>query len=78
MLREKEDMKLKYYKEDDMLVITFSEKPVDDSFEVENAILEVNKDNEPVSLEILHASRFFDAQSKALPKEVKEEFFTPA
>jgi len=60
------------------LVITFSKKPVDDSIEVDNAILEVSKDNEPVSLEILHTSKFFDAQSKAIPKEIKEEFFTPA
>lgn len=70
-------MELKYYKEDDLLVITFSTKPVDDSVEVDNAILEISKDNEPVSLEILHASKFFDAQSKAIPNEVKEEFFTP-
>jgi len=71
-------MKLKYYKEDDLLVIKFSSKPVDDSFMVENTILEVSKDNEPVTLEILHASKFFDKESKALPKEVKEEFFAPA
>ena len=70
-------MELKYYKEDDLLIIKFSYKDVDDSFEVENAVLEVSKDSEPVSLEILHASKFFDKESKALPKEVKEEFFTP-
>ena len=70
-------MKLKYYKEDDLLVINFSDKPVDDSFMIENSILEVSKDKEPVNLEILHASKFFDAESKAIPKEVKEEFFAP-
>lgn len=70
-------MELKYYQEDDLLVIKFSDKPVDDSVEVENAVLEISKDKEPVSLEILHASKFFDSQSKVLPKEVKEEFFVP-
>lgn len=70
-------MELKYYKEDDFLVIKFSDKSADDSFMAENAILEVSKDNEPVSLEILHASKFFDAESKVIPKEVKEEFFAP-
>lgn len=71
-------MELKYYKEDDILVMKFSDKPIDDSFEVDdNAILEVSKDNEPISLEILHAAKFFDSFRKALPKEVKEEFFTP-
>ena len=71
-------MKLKYYKEDDLLIINFSDKPVDDSFMMENSILEVSKDKEPVNLEILHASKFFDAESKAIPKEIKEEFFAPA
>ena len=72
-------MELKYYKEDDILVMRFSNKPIDDSFEVDDsAVLEVSKNNEPVSLEILHASKFFDSFKKALPKKVKEEFFTPA
>lgn len=68
-------MRLKYYKEDDILVMKFSNKPVDDSFEVENAILEVDKNNAPVALEILHASQFFNIASKELPKEVKQKFF---
>lgn len=68
-------MKLKYYKTDDILVMKFSDKPVDDSFEVENAILEVDKNNLPVSLEILHASQFFHIAAKELPKEVKQKFF---
>ncbi len=69
-------MKIKYFKEDDILVMRFSEKPVDDSFEVDNAILEVDKNNEPVALEILHASKFLDITSKQLPKEIKQKFFS--
>ena len=69
-------MKVKYFKEDDILVMRFSEKPVDDSFDVDNAILEVDKDNEPVALEILHASQFLDITSKQLPKELKQKFFS--
>lgn len=68
-------MKLKYYKDDDILVMSFSSKAVDDSYEVDNAILEVDKDNSPVSLEILHASNFFNLASKELPREVKQKFF---
>ena len=71
-------MKLKYYKDDDILVLKFSNKPVDDSYEAENAILEVDKDNAPVSLEILHASSFFDTASRELPDEVKQKFFATA
>jgi uncharacterized protein YuzE len=69
-------MKVKYYKEDDILVVSFSKKKVDDSFEVDHAILEVDKNSDPVSLEILDASKFLDMTSKNLPKEVKQKFFS--
>jgi uncharacterized protein YuzE len=68
-------MKLKYFKKDDILVLNFSQKAVEDSYDVDNAILEVDKDNNPVALEILHASNFFNVASKELPKEVKQRFF---
>ena len=69
-------MKIKYYKKDDILVMNFYTKNVEDSFEVENAILEVDKNNHPVSLEILHASKFFNLTAKELPDEVKQRFFS--
>ena len=69
-------MKIKYFKDDDILVVRFSEKPVDDSFDVDNAILEVDKNKKPVALEILHASDFLDITSKQLPKEIKEKLFS--
>ena len=71
-------MKLKYYKEDDILVFRFSDKMIDDSYETEAGIVEVDKDNELVSLEILHASEFFNLASKVLPKEIKQKFFQNA
>jgi uncharacterized protein YuzE len=70
-------MNLKYFKKDDILVMSFSKSPVEDSFEVDNAILEVDKDNNPVSLEILHASKFFNIASKELPADIKQKFFSP-
>jgi uncharacterized protein YuzE len=69
-------MRIKYFKEDDILVLRFSNKNVDDSYEAENAILEVDKNNAPVSLEILHASQFFNRAAKELPKEVKTKYFS--
>ena len=68
-------MKLIYHKKDDILVVKFTNKPVDDSFEVENTILEVDKNNAPVSLEILQASRFFHQASRELPREIKQKYF---
>lgn len=69
-------MKLKYYKKDDILVMQFSKKTVDDSFEVDSAILEVDKDKSPVSLEILHASNFFNIASKESPNDIKQKYFS--
>jgi len=71
-------MKIKYYKEDDILVMKFSNKPVDDSYEIAKAILEVDRNNSPVSLEILKASEFFHIASKELPNDVKVKFFATA
>lgn len=71
-------MKIKFYKEDDILVLNFSDKAVENSYEAENAILEVDKNNIPVSLEILHASQFFTNTSKELPQEIKTKYFTSA
>jgi uncharacterized protein YuzE len=68
-------MKVKYYKEDDILVIRFSDKSVDDSFEVDNAVLEIDENHAPVSLEILHASSFLNSTSKQLPKDIKAKYF---
>jgi len=65
----------KYYREDDILVVEFSKKPVDDSYEADNTILEVDKKNKPVSLEILHASKFLNLATKNLSKDGKEKFF---
>ena len=68
-------MKIKYYQKDDIFVMQFSRKKVDDSYEADNAILEVDKNNKPVTLEILHASDFLNLTSKELPEEVKQKFF---
>ncbi len=71
-------MKLKYYKEDDILVIKTSTEPFDYAEMANNIVVHYTKTGKPVRIEILEASKFFDKESKALPKEVKEEFFTPA
>lgn len=42
-------MKIKYYKKDNILVLKFSDNAVDDTFEVDSAVLEVDKDKNPVS-----------------------------
>lgn len=71
-------MNLKYYEDDDILVIKTSTEPYDYAEMAENIVVHYTKSGKPVRIEILEASKFFDAERKVLPKEVKEEFFTPA
>lgn len=68
-------MKIKYYKEDDILVIKFSDKPYDYAEMENDFVVHFSKDRKPVRLETLNASRFLKEQSKALPKEIKKTVF---
>ncbi|MBI4059193.1 DUF2283 domain-containing protein [Candidatus Microgenomates bacterium] len=59
-------MKVKYYKKDDLLVIELSRKPFDDAEMEGDFIVHYSKDKEPVSIEVLNASKFLKATSKAV------------
>ncbi len=48
------------------------------TWETESGLVSVTEKGEPVLLEIFNASKFFAAESKVLPKEIKEKFFVPA
>lgn len=71
-------MKLTYNKEDDILVIQLASKKIDDTYEANNMLVHVSRDKEPVLIEIIKASQFFSQESRALPREVKREFFVTA
>jgi len=59
-------MKLKYNKEDDVLVVEFSKAKIDDAFEANNMLVHVDKQKEPVLVEIFKASDFLSRATKAL------------
>jgi len=69
-------MKVHYDKDEDILMLVLSDKKIDDGIETEHSIVEVSKDGEPVIVTILEASRFFKEESKALPREIKQKFFS--
>lgn len=68
-------MKIEYYDEDDILVVKLSNKPYDYAEMEENFIVHFTKDDKPVRIEILDASKFLKEQSKALPQAIKRKFF---
>lgn len=74
-----EVLEIKYEPEDDVLNVFFSKEKIDDSFEVEpHAIMHVDRNENPVYLEVFEASKNFNVALKNLPQRIKEEFFTSA
>ncbi len=71
-------MKIKYYKKDDILVLQLSKIPYDHAEMEGNFIVHFSKQKKPVRIEVLHASRFLQEESRALPSDIKEKYFTSA
>ena len=69
-------MKVHYDEEEDILMIQLARKKIDDSYETESSIVSVTEEGEPVLVEIFEASKFFKEESKALPEEIKQKFFS--
>jgi len=68
--------KFVYEKEDDVLNIWLSQKKIDYAEQAGDVIVHFTKNNDPVYIEILDASKFLQEQSKALPRELKQSMFT--
>lgn len=68
-------MKLKYNKEDDVLIIELNKKPIDYAEQSDDLIVHFSSKKEAVLLEILDASRFFKKAAKTLPAKLKKDIF---
>ncbi len=51
-------MRIKYNREDDVLIIEISDEKIDYAEEVDNMIIHFSKEGKPVLIEILDASEF--------------------
>ncbi len=69
-------MNLKYYPEDDILVIKTASEPYDHAEMVDNVVVHFTKNERPARIEILNASRFFSQQGEILPAAVKARYFS--
>lgn len=63
-------MKLKYNKEDDVLVVELNKKPIDYAEQSGDLIVHFSPKREAVLLEILDASQFLKKATKSLPAKV--------
>lgn len=70
-------MKIKYFDKDDILVLNLSNKPVDYAEESNWVVVNFDSQRQPVSIEILDASRFLAEQGRVLPDNIKQKYFLP-
>lgn len=69
-------MKVKYHKDDDLLVIELSRKAFVDAEREGDFIVHFSKEKHPVLIEVLNASRFLKQTGKAVPKRNRHQFFS--
>ena len=70
-------MSAKYYQDDDLLVIKITNKPFMAAEKIGSFIVHYDENRQPVSVEILNASKLLRETSKALPEEVRQTIFAP-
>ena len=71
-------MKVKYYPDDDILVLKLSNELYDHAEMQGNFVVHFTKDKRPVRIEVLQASKFFEEEAEALPPYIKEKYFITA
>jgi len=67
--------KITYSPDADILMIQLSNKKVDDSYDSDQMIVQVDETGEPVILEILNGLQFLKDLNKSLPKKIQSEVF---
>lgn len=68
-------MNVKYYKDDDILVVHLSDEPIDHAQDSGNTVVHFDREDNLVRIEFLEANQFFKLQNRALPDFIKQEFF---
>lgn len=71
-------MKVKYYKEDDLLVLKLADRPFKAAQKLGSFIVHYDVKKEPVLIEVLNASRILKATSRALPRSMVKNIFSVA
>ncbi len=66
-------MKIKYYKDADLLSLKVSNKKYFDATKSGDVIVHYTKSGEPVLIEILNAVKFLKATDKSLPRNIQNQ-----
>ena len=65
--------KFRYDKEDNALMIWFSKEPIDYAEQEKDLIVHFSKENKPVLMEILNATKFLKDTAKILPSNIRQQ-----
>ncbi|MDO8436357.1 MAG: DUF2283 domain-containing protein [bacterium] len=79
-MKNKNKVKLSYEPEADVLMWEITDKPIDYAKEIGNVIVHFTKNNTPVLIEILEASKFLTGVKNLVEKtqiSIKETILTP-
>lgn len=65
--------RISYSEDVDILMIQLSNKKIDDSYDTDNMIVQVDKDGEPVLLEIFHGKEYLKELGRSLPAKIARD-----
>lgn len=66
-------MSVKYYSDDDILVVTLSKTPYQFAEKQGDFVVHFSRDNKPVRIEILNASNFLKDTTSTLPVSLRRQ-----
>lgn len=66
--------RISYSEDVDILMIQLSNKKVDDSYDVDDMIVQVDKKGEPVIIEMFNGKKHLKELGRSLPEDIKQEF----
>ncbi len=71
--------RISYSEDVDILMIQLSDKKIDDAYDTDDMIVQVDKDGEPVLLEIFNGKKYLKELGRTVPKKIQKELWsTPA
>lgn len=68
-------MKVKYYKDADLLSLRISNEPYKYARQTNDVIVHYSENKEPVLIEVVNAAKFLEDTTKLLPKKVQAQIW---
>ena len=75
-MKAQKTSKITYSPDVDILMIQLSNKKIDDSYDTDNMIVQVDEKGEPVLIEIFHGLEYLKNLGKTLPKQIMEQIWS--